>query len=575
MNKSEFLNYKKNLKIREQSSSNTLWLVIYVCLIYLLFGSFNICGKFFLTCTYIYSFSDNFSVLNYRSLNLANFQQLNIQRYYRWFLFEMVGPLSLPLIPDIIGRMKFKFIFLIASLGPILFLTPALYASLCKDSGNSGCNTLLIYCCAFVVSIIAGLMQSLLLFVMLFYLSNLAKSREKVIYYGSFFLIHSLQWLLGSLIGEIFITYDNMNTRNTISKVFGILIIMQFSISLIYLTIPENYNGRYYSFQKTLIQFYNQKSQKQSKMDSNQQDIRELLLKSSNSECDDNDVNNTFYNTQQNDKCNEKQQQTDLHLFTSQLLQNSNTKSILTLQCFSIEERSLIELLESSQSNQNCSNFICIDEYQNRSYFSKLYITLDKLYKDGFSWVLFLLCFIASIQSFLYIYFFPFFAQPGTKQLTIQAAFVLQGYLYVGVGELFGSFGIGMLGESKDKINALIYILYIFQFGCLVAWASYLFQYEILILVFSITTGFCDSSMTSTVISVLTLRFPKYIYLVDLMYFIYSLSFAALALIFISCNFDNNTFLSLILLQTIGLLGLFAVYKINHLIENNQIQIVK
>lgn len=70
----------------------------------------------------------------------------------------MVGPLSLPLIPDIIGRMKFKFIFLIASLGPILFLTPALYASLCKDSGNSGCNTLLIYCCAFVVSIIAGLM---------------------------------------------------------------------------------------------------------------------------------------------------------------------------------------------------------------------------------------------------------------------------------------------------------------------------------------------------------------------------------------------------------------------------------
>lgn len=74
MNKSEFLKYKKNLKIREESSSNTLWLVIYVCLIYLLFGSFNICGKFFLTCTYIYSFSDNFSVLNYRSLNLANFQ---------------------------------------------------------------------------------------------------------------------------------------------------------------------------------------------------------------------------------------------------------------------------------------------------------------------------------------------------------------------------------------------------------------------------------------------------------------------------------------------------------------------
>ncbi|CAD8142827.1 unnamed protein product [Paramecium octaurelia] len=367
-----------------------------------------------------------------------------------------------------------------------------------------------------------------------------------------------------------------MSAKNTLSKVFGIIIIMQFSTSLIYLTIPEKSDGRYYSFQKTLIQFFNQKSQKQSKIDSNQKDIRELLLKSSSSDYND-DANNTFNNPELSDKIStqSEKQQNELHLFTSQLLQNSNTKSILTLQCFSIEERSLIELLESSLGNQFCSNFISIDEYQNRSYFSKLYITLDKLYKDGFSWVLFLLCFIASIQSFLYIYFFPFFAQPDTKQLANQAALVLQGYLYVGVGELFGSFGIGMLGESKDKINALIYILYVFQFGCFVAWTSYFLKYEILILIFSITTGFCDSSMTSTVISVLTLRFPKYIYLVDLMYFIYSLSFAVLALIFISCNFDNNTFLSLILLQTFGVLGLLAVYKINHLIENKQIKVVQ
>ncbi|CAD8076633.1 unnamed protein product [Paramecium sonneborni] len=564
MNKSEFLKYKKNLKIREESSSKTLWLVIYVCVIYLLFGSFNICGKFFLTGTYIYSFSDNIQEINYRSLNLANFQ---------WFLSEIVSPLSLPLLPEIIGRMKFKFIFLIASLGPILFLTPAIYASDCKGSEKQGCNILLIYFCAFVVSILAGLMQSVLLFVMLFYLANIAQSREKVIFYCSFFFIHSLQWLLGSILGDSFIIYDKKNSKLPISQFFELLIIFQFFISLIYLTIPEKSNGRYKNFQKTLIQFYNQKSSKPSRNDTNQQDIRELLLKSTNSDNSDNDENNIFKNNDQVTRQQEKQQ-IDLHLFKPQVLQNSKTKSILTLQCFSIEEKGLIELLESSQSNSNCTNFISIDEYQNRSYFQKLQITWNYLYKDGFSWVLFLLLFIASIQSFLYIYFIPFFFQPELKKLFLQAEFVLRGYLYVGVGELFGSFGIGMFGESKDKIYALIYILYIFQFGCFIGWGTYFFKLEIFILIFSITTGFCDSSMTSTVISVLTLRFPKYIYLVDLMYFIYSFSFAVLALIFISCNFVDNTFLSLILLQIFGFLALFAVYKINNQIEKQQIIVV-
>lgn len=85
--------------------------------------------------------------------------------------------------------MKFRYILLIASLGPIIFLTPAPYACLCKDSLSSGCNKVLIYLCATIVSIIAGLMQSILLFTMLFYLSNLSKNQEKVIYYGSFFFM--------------------------------------------------------------------------------------------------------------------------------------------------------------------------------------------------------------------------------------------------------------------------------------------------------------------------------------------------------------------------------------------------
>ncbi|CAD8046053.1 unnamed protein product [Paramecium sonneborni] len=571
MNESEFKIYKKNLKDREKSSQKTLWLVIYICFIFLLFGSFNICGKIFLTCAYIYSFSDSISNLDYTSLNLANFQ---------WFLFQLVGPLSLPFLPNIIGKMKFRFILLTASIGPIIFLTPAPYACLCKGSISPGCNKTIIYVCAFFVSIIAGLMQSILLFTMLFYLSNLSRSQEKVIYYGLFFFIHQLQWLLGSLIGEIFITYDNMNSQNSISKVFGLLILLQFLVSLLYLSIPEKSNGRYYKFFRTIFEYYsNSKAQKQSQLEQTG-GIRELLLKSSQINTDNDNESDTFKNEEHSSR-SESRSQIDLHLFKSQMFQNSNTKSIMTLQCFSIEEQSLVELLDSANSNQNISNSISIEKYQNRNYFQNIFITLEKLKNEGFLWVFFLLCFIGSIQAFLYIYFFPFFAYPDYKNLSQQAVLVLQGYLYVGIGELFGSFGIGWLGDSKDKINAVIYILYVFQFGCLIAWMSYFFQYEIFVLVFSCSTGFCDSAMTSTVISVLTLRFPKVIYylkqliyLVDLMYLIYSVSFAILALVFISCNFDNNTFISLIVLQIFGILGLCAIYKIKNLIQNNSILVL-
>ena len=86
----------------------------------------------------------------------------------------MAGPFSLPFIPDLIGKLKFRFILLIASLGPILFLTPAPFASSCKNSDATICDLGFIYSWAIVASIIAGLMQSVLLFSALFYLSNLA-----------------------------------------------------------------------------------------------------------------------------------------------------------------------------------------------------------------------------------------------------------------------------------------------------------------------------------------------------------------------------------------------------------------
>lgn len=66
--------------------------------------------------------------------------------------------------------------------------------------------------------------------------------------------------MLGSLIGEIFITYDNMSSENSISKVFGLLILLQLIVSLLYLTVPEKSDGRYDKFHKTIFEYFNTKS---------------------------------------------------------------------------------------------------------------------------------------------------------------------------------------------------------------------------------------------------------------------------------------------------------------------------
>lgn len=62
------------------------------------------------------------------------------------------------------------------------------------------------------------------------------------------------------MIGEIFITYDNMSTENSISKVFGLLILLQFVVSLLYLSLPEKSDGRYDKFYRTIFEYYNSKS---------------------------------------------------------------------------------------------------------------------------------------------------------------------------------------------------------------------------------------------------------------------------------------------------------------------------
>lgn len=88
-----------------------------------------------------------------------------------------------------IGRMKFRFILLISSGGPILFLLPALFASKCEASLSGACSLGVITGTAILLSFVAGFFQAILLFAMLYYISNISNHQEKIIYYGSFYFM--------------------------------------------------------------------------------------------------------------------------------------------------------------------------------------------------------------------------------------------------------------------------------------------------------------------------------------------------------------------------------------------------
>lgn len=61
--------------MKEKNSGKVLWLATYSCFIYMLFASFNITGKMFITQTYLYVYSEGMQhYINYKALTLANIQ---------------------------------------------------------------------------------------------------------------------------------------------------------------------------------------------------------------------------------------------------------------------------------------------------------------------------------------------------------------------------------------------------------------------------------------------------------------------------------------------------------------------
>lgn len=95
------------------------------------------------------------------------------------------------------------------------------------------------YVIAISSSLFSGVLNCIFIFGLLYYLSNLSTGDEKILYYCSFYFIHSLQWVIGSCLGEIFLYY-NLSLEQTMM----IVALGQIVFSLLFMTILEPRNSR-------------------------------------------------------------------------------------------------------------------------------------------------------------------------------------------------------------------------------------------------------------------------------------------------------------------------------------------
>lgn len=108
----------------------------------------------------------------------------------------------------------------------------------------------------------------------------------------------------------------------------------------------------------------------------------------------------------------------------------------------------------NSQIDTKSRPYLTFEDYQSNSYVGNIKITWKYIQDQGFVYMGFLIWNIACIEAFLLIYFAAFTFYPNSKVgPRIQVSLVYQGYLYVGIGELFGCFGMGLFGDFKDKLR--------------------------------------------------------------------------------------------------------------------------
>ncbi|CAD8119431.1 unnamed protein product [Paramecium sonneborni] len=557
MNELQFIQYRYQLRIREQKWAKDLWLSTYCCFLYMLLKAFTITGKMVMMQIYDFIYSTN----NHLDPDSGLVSFGNIQ----WFCYEMAAPLSLPMIPMLLLKAQFRYIFFFSSFGTILFITPLQFATICKDSQESICNVYIIWTFTIIFSFISGFCKTLLLFSMLYYLSNLAGGKEKIIYYSSFYFIHQFQWLIGSLIGNLLVHFCSRGSLvETLKHVYIILIFSSVFLCTLFLTIPdEKKKQKFKKFNKMITQLLIENGKE------NQKTLKQELQKM-NYKKETNELYNKLINFEEviNDETEMIQQIMD------QQVQIRQTQQFFTIQSFSYEQDNLQDILQekpksSDDLNQIYSNqkTISIEEYVKNNYFGNLYLTLNALCLDGFFYFIILIFNIGSVMSFLLLQLPNLLTINSAQDPKIRAATIYEGFLYVGIGQIFGCFYLGLFGDFSQKITGLYYILGVYQLGCLLAWGIYIFEIDFLVYVMSFILGFCCSAMMSTTISFQIVYFQKFIYSVDLMYIIFSFSFSINTLFYIITNYSGK-FYGLILLQGSGIFGLLSTWRIHRKLKS-------
>ncbi|CAD8198585.1 unnamed protein product [Paramecium octaurelia] len=550
MNELQFIQYRYQLRIQEKKSEKDLWLSTYCCFMFMLLKAFNMTGKMGMMQIYDFIYSTNFpSGLDSGLVSLGNVQ---------WFCYEMAAPLSLPMMPMLLLKVQFKYIFFFSSLGSILFIIPLQFATICKDAEEPICNVYVMWTFTIVFSFISGFCKTLLLFSMLYYLSNLADGREKIIYYSSFYFIHQFQWLVGSLIGNLLVhIYHRESLVETLKHVYIILIVSSLFLCSLFLTIPdEKKKSKFKKFNKIIAQLLMENGKE------NKKQLR-LELQKMNQKKEQNELYHKLIEeevTGENGK---------IKKIMDQQVQMMQTQQFFTIQSFSYEENNLQDILSEKPSSaddlrwvQTGQKTISMEEYVKNNYFGNLYLTLSVLCSEGFFYFIILIFNVGNLMSFLLLQLPNLLAINSVLDAETRAATIYEGFLYVGIGQIFGCFYIGLFGDFSQKITGLYYILGVYQLGCFLAWGIYIFQIEFLIFVMSFIFGFSCSAMMSTTVSFQIFYFQKFIYSVDLMYIIYSFSFSITSLLYILTNFFGK-FCGLILLQSSGIFGLLSTWKIH------------
>ena len=132
------------------------------------------------------------------------------------------------------------------------------------------------------------------------------------------------------------------------------------------------------------------------------------------------------------------------------------THQFFTIQSFSYDETNLQEILTEKPKSSDDLHWvyasqktISLEEYVKNNYFGNLYLTLNVLCLDGFFYFIILIFNVGCVMSFLLLELPNILTLNSVLNPEARAATIYEGFLYVGIGQIFGCFYMGLFGDFQ------------------------------------------------------------------------------------------------------------------------------